>query len=367
MTTLLPIATRTAIDVKTDGTATNPIRTDASPAAATATPVRLPPTEGLYRADREHDACGVGFVANIHNEPSHQIVEMGLEILVNLTHRGAVGADPEMGDGAGMLVQVPHELLTDEAARLGFELPAKGEYAVGMVFLPPDDLDKTDLIERVVAAEGQRFLGWRDVPVNSDAIPASVRASEPVIKQFFVARGEGIEDETAFERRLYLVRKVISNTAYDGRPPAQRGFVICSLSCRTLVYKGMFLAHQLGAYYPDLSDPRLKSAMALVHQRFSTNTFPSWGLAHPYRMVAHNGEINTPARQRQLDGGASGERLLAPVRRGDRQAVADLLRGAVRHGVLRQRARIPRAGGLRPRPRDGDARARGLGRQPADG
>ena len=252
------------------------------------------PSGGLYRADREHDACGVGFVADIANRASHQIVEDGLKILVNLTHRGAVGADPEMGDGAGMLVQIPHDFLLEEAERLGFALPDRGEYAVGMVFLPQKEGNQRQIIEEIVRAEGQEFIGWREVPVDRDAIPASVKASEPRIAQFFIGpRGEDSADQEAFERRLYMVRKVISTTVFDGRPPAQTGFVVCSLSCRTIVYKGMFLAHQLGEYYRDLTDERFASALALVHQRFSTNTFPSWALAHPYRMVAHNGEINT--------------------------------------------------------------------------
>ncbi|GAB5374837.1 MAG: glutamate synthase large subunit [Acuticoccus sp.] len=255
---------------------------------------RTAPDGGLYRADREHDACGVGFIADINNVATHDIVEKGLQILVNLTHRGAVGADPEMGDGAGMLSQLPDRLFREEAERLGFALPAAGEYAVGMVFVPKDKrAEYTATIERVLEDEGQRLLGWREVPVNSDAIPPSVQASEPAILQLFVARGADCADEDAFERRLFLTRKVISNTIFQQRTPAEVGFAICSMSCRTIVYKGMFLAHQLGAYYRDLTDPRFESALALLHQRFSTNTFPSWSLAHPFRMVAHNGEINT--------------------------------------------------------------------------
>ncbi len=262
-----------------------------------ATPTRAPrmaPTEGLYRADKEHDACGVGFIADIHNRPTHAIVEQGLQILVNLTHRGAVGADPEMGDGAGMLTQLPDALFRAEAERLGFTLPSVGNYAVGMVFIPPSREEELKaVVEKVCRAEGNNFLGWRAVPVDSTAIPPSVQASEPKIWQFFIGCGADICDPETFERRLFITRKVISNTVFDGRPPAEVGFVICSLSCRTVVYKGMFLAHQLGAYYEDLRDERYVSALSLVHQRFSTNTFPSWGLAHPYRMVAHNGEINT--------------------------------------------------------------------------
>ncbi|WMS45134.1 glutamate synthase large subunit [Acuticoccus sp. MNP-M23] len=254
----------------------------------------MAPTEGLYRADKEHDACGVGFIADIHNRPTHAIVEQGLQILVNLTHRGAVGADPEMGDGAGMLTQLPDALLREEAEALGFTLPSAGNYAVGMVFIPPKREEELKrVVEDVCAAEGNPFLGWRKVPVDSTAIPPSVQASEPKIWQFFIGCGDEVCDPETFERRLFITRKVISNKVFDGRPPAQIGFVICSLSCRTVVYKGMFLAHQLGAYYEDLRDERYVSALSLVHQRFSTNTFPSWGLAHPYRMVAHNGEINT--------------------------------------------------------------------------
>ncbi|WP_108659860.1 glutamate synthase large subunit [Acuticoccus kandeliae] len=294
--TRLPIAqsSHAATAAERDVTATTATNAHANATARANTTniARRAPTDGLYRADREHDACGVGFIADIHNKPTHSIIEQGLQILVNLTHRGAVGADPEMGDGAGMLVQLPHEFFAEEAARLGFSLPAPGEYAVGMVFLPKGS-DHRAMIEGVVAAEGQRVLGWREVPVNSACLPDSVLASEPEIVQFFIGRGEGVADATAFERRLFILRKVISNTVYDGTPPADRGFVICSLSCRTIVYKGMFLAHQLGEYYHDLQDKRFASALALVHQRFSTNTFPSWGLAHPYRMVAHNGEINT--------------------------------------------------------------------------
>ncbi|MEM0906014.1 MAG: glutamate synthase large subunit [Pseudomonadota bacterium] len=251
-------------------------------------------THGLYRPDKEHDACGVGFVADIHNRATHEIVTQGLEILVNITHRGASGADPEMGDGAGMLVQIPDGFFREEAASLGFSLPEAGEYGVGMIFMPKDQVESLKaVIEKACVAEGQRVLGWRAVPVDDSVIPASVKASEPAIWQLFVSAGQESGDSDAFERRLFILRKVISNTVFDGRPLADVGFVVCSLSCRTVVYKGMFLAHQLGGYYKDLLDPRFSSALALVHQRFSTNTFPSWGLAHPYRMVAHNGEINT--------------------------------------------------------------------------
>ncbi|WP_246161474.1 glutamate synthase large subunit [Segnochrobactrum spirostomi] len=253
---------------------------------------------GLYRPDRERDACGVGFIADMKGRKSHSIVAQGLEILRNLEHRGAVGADPHMGDGAGILMQIPHRFFAEEAEALGFRLPEPGHYAVGYVFLPHEEAARKhceQVIERVVAEEGQVLLGWRDVPADRGCLPDSVLASEPVHRQVFIGRGAGL-DEDGFERRLFVVRKVISNIIYKDLGASQgeaEGFYVVSLSCRTVVYKGMFLSWQLGAYYKDLSDPRVESALALVHQRFSTNTFPSWKLAHPYRMVAHNGEINT--------------------------------------------------------------------------
>ncbi|WP_095407391.1 glutamate synthase large subunit [Mongoliimonas terrestris] len=254
--------------------------------------------EGLYSPAHEHDACGVGFIANMKGEKSHEIVANGLQILENLTHRGAVGADPLMGDGAGMLVQIPHALLKDEAAALGFALPEPGGYAVGHLFMPRDEAFRAwceDVVAAVVADEGQVLLGWRDVPVDNSSLSKApdIAATEPVHRQVFIGAGAGIKDQTEFERRLFLLRKMISNRVYAKSGVEDSGFYIVSLSTRTLVYKGMFLAYQLGAYYKDLTDPRFVSALALVHQRFSTNTFPSWKLAHPYRMVAHNGEINT--------------------------------------------------------------------------
>ena len=256
----------------------------------------LPEARGLYDPALEKDSCGVGFVADMKRGKSHDVVEMGLRILLNLDHRGAVGADPKAGDGCGMLVQIPHQFLGEECVKLGFSLPAPGAYAVGHVFLPRDPqglrLCET-IIEKAVTDEGQVFLGWRDVPVNSACLGESVKPTEPVHRQIFIGRGAGIADTDAFERRLFLLRKVISNTIYELGNPATKGFYPVSLSARTLVYKGMLLATQLGDYFPDLKDPRLESAVALVHQRFSTNTFPTWSLAHPYRMVAHNGEINT--------------------------------------------------------------------------
>jgi len=256
----------------------------------------LPAEQGLYSPLNEHDACGVGFVADMHNRKSHAIIEMGLKILLNLDHRGAVGADPKAGDGCGMLVQIPHEFFTAKAKEAGFALPPVGDYAVGNLFLPRDEQGRKtieDIVERVTAEEGLTFLGWRTVPVDSSDLGESVKPTEPVIRQVFIGRPEHIADQEVFERRLYILRKSISNTVYESADEHMRGFYAVSLSSRTIVYKGLLLAGQLGSYFKDLGEPAFQSALALVHQRFSTNTFPTWQLAHPYRMVAHNGEINT--------------------------------------------------------------------------
>ncbi|WP_265518551.1 glutamate synthase large subunit [Nitratireductor luteus] len=258
----------------------------------------LPAAQGLYDPRNEHDACGVGFVAHMKGKKSHSIIGDGLAMLENLTHRGAVGADPLVGDGAGMLVQIPDGLFREEMARQGLELPAPGTYGVGHVFMPQDKAMQ-DHIEEVIAdavrSEGQILLGFRDVPVDNSCLSKApeIVAAEPVHRQVFIARGAGVTDEEDFERRLYILRKVISGRIHHETEGRDNGFYIVSLSARTIVYKGMFLAYQLGAYYHDLKDERFESALALVHQRFSTNTFPSWKLSHPYRMVAHNGEINT--------------------------------------------------------------------------
>ncbi|HEY1721087.1 MAG TPA: glutamate synthase large subunit [Magnetospirillaceae bacterium] len=255
----------------------------------------VPGKQGLYDPKNEHDACGIGFVVQIKNRKSYAIVKQGLDILIHLEHRGAVGADPDMGDGAGILVQMPDGLLRPEAARLGITLPALGSYGVGFFFLPQDKAVRERceaVIEKTIKAEGQTFLGWRDVPVDSNVLGKAVRSQEPVMKQAFIARGSNTPDQTTFERKLYVIRKVISNTLREfGSEVAD--FYPASLSSRTLVYKGMLLARQVGTYYLDLQDKRMESALALVHQRFATNTFPKWSLAHPFRMVCHNGEINT--------------------------------------------------------------------------
>jgi glutamate synthase (NADPH) large chain len=251
---------------------------------------------GMFDPRQEHDACGVGFIADLKARRSHAIIADALAILENLEHRGAVGADPLAGDGAGILIQIPHEFFKAEQKKLGFDLPEPGHYAVGHLFMPQDERLRAHcetVIRRIVREEGLEFLGYRDVPVDNSSLSDMVRATEPVHRQVFIARPKTIRDEDAFERRLYLTRKVISNVLYSAYKGRDIGFYTVSLSSRTLVYKGMFLSYQVKAYYKDLSDKRLTSAMALIHQRFSTNTFPSWKLAHPYRMVAHNGEINT--------------------------------------------------------------------------
>ena len=255
----------------------------------------LPPAQGLYDPAFEHDACGIGFVASIRREKSHEIIKQGIQVLINLTHRGACGCDPETGDGAGLLIQIPHKFFVRECAQLGFELPAEGEYAVGMTFLPVEKhqrLQCEGILERIIREEGLSVLGWRDTPVDGDAIGRVARASQPYIQQVFVARADGL-DEDAFERKLYIVRKRVEHEVAESDVEDKQFFYIPSLSARTIVYKGLLLAPQIENFYGELSDPDVMSALCLVHQRFSTNTFPSWQLAHPYRYIAHNGEINT--------------------------------------------------------------------------
>ena len=256
----------------------------------------LPQERGLFDPKREYDACGVGFIADLRGGASHDIIKNALYILENLEHRGAVGADPIAGDGAGILIQVPHAFLEAECARLKIKLPKPGHYAVGHLFMPQDERLRAHCERvwmRIIREEGLEFLGWRSVPVDNSCLSGMVRAVEPVHRQIFIGRPKDMKDQQTFERRLYLIRKVVSNALYFAYKGKDIGHYTVSLSSRTLVYKGMFLSYQVAKYYQDVTDPRLVSAMALVHQRFSTNTFPSWKLAHPYRMVAHNGEINT--------------------------------------------------------------------------
>ena len=285
----------------------------------------LPPAQGMYDPAYEHDACGIGFVAHIRGEKSHSIIEQGIQVLINLTHRGACGCDPETGDGAGILIQIPHKFFARECSQLGFDLPTPGEYAVGMCFLPVEKhqrLQAEGILERIIGEEGLTVLGWRDTPVDGDAIGRVARASQPYIEQIFVGRPAGM-DADAFERKLYVVRKLTEKEIAESEIEDKEFFYIPSLSARTIVYKGLLLAPQIANFYGELSDPDVTSALCLVHQRFSTNTFPSWPLAHPYRYIAHNGEINTlkgnvawmHARQSILDSPLFGDDLkkLFPV------------------------------------------------------
>ncbi|HEY9140133.1 MAG TPA: glutamate synthase subunit alpha, partial [Bryobacteraceae bacterium] len=258
-------------------------------------PRGLPQAQGLYDPAQEHDSCGIGFVANIKGQKSHDIIVKGIQVLINLTHRGACGCDPETGDGAGVLIQIPHKFFARECAKLGFTLPAAGEYGVGMTFLPVERHDRLQcegILERIVTEEGLTVLGWRDTPIDGAAIGREARNSQPYIQQIFVSRGKGMSEDQ-LERKLYLVRKRAETEVGKSDLPEKSFFYMPSFSARTIVYKGLLLAPQIANFYPELSDPDVISALCLVHQRFSTNTFPTWQLAHPYRFIAHNGEINT--------------------------------------------------------------------------
>ncbi len=263
------------------------------------------PAQGLYDPRHEHDACGVGFVVHIKGQKSHSIVSQALQLLVNLLHRGACGCEVNTGDGAGILMQMPDRFLRRETGRLGINLPPERGYGAGLVFLPRDPAVRErveTIFEEIVIDEGQLVLGWRDVPTDDHELGPSAVAVEPVFKQIFIGRAPGspapgasIESDAQFERKLYVIRKRIEHAidAADLPLDEKRYFYVVSLSSNTLIYKGMLTADQIGTMFPDLTDPAMESALALVHQRFSTNTFPSWPLAHPYRFVAHNGEINT--------------------------------------------------------------------------
>ncbi len=255
-----------------------------------------PPAQGLYDPRDEHDACGVGFVVNIKGKKSHTIVRQALGVLINLLHRGACGCEPNTGDGAGILLQTPDKFLRRECDRLGIPLPQPKEYGCGLVFLPrdPEPRDKVRaLLHSIVEEEGQRLCGWRDVPTDDRLLGATARSVEPCITQVFIGRGAGVRDHAGFERKLYVIRKLFEKAVAALDIPENKFAYIPSLSSNTLIYKGMLSADQIVTMYPDLADPDVESALALVHQRFSTNTFPSWPLAHPYRYIAHNGEINT--------------------------------------------------------------------------
>ena len=279
-----------------------------------------PRAQGLYDPAFEHDACGFGFVVDVAGRPSHAIVRDALTVLVNLEHRGATGSEKNTGDGAGLTLQIPHRFLFEMAARSGVRLRGRGGYGVGMVFLPPDKVSRVEcfrLFERVVEEEGLHFLGWREVPTDNTGLGASAKASQPLIRQVFIDRPEGMVEDLAFERKLYIARRLVEKAVARSAIPSRGDFYIPSLSCRTIVYKGMLNASQLRTFYPDLLDERVESAIAMVHSRFSTNTFPSWARAHPYRYISHNGEINTlrgnvnwmHARQSQFNSKLFGDEL----------------------------------------------------------
>jgi glutamate synthase (ferredoxin) len=251
----------------------------------------------LYDPQFEHEACGVGFVVNIKGQRSHSIIQQAMQVLLNLDHRGACGCEANTGDGAGILIQPPHEFLKLVAREARVDLPSPAEYGVGMVFLPPDAAERAEcekIFGEIVAEEGQRVLGWRTIPTSSATLGATARSAEPLMRQVFIARSAKLADDLAFERKLYVIRKRAEQAIrYSGKVSGGAYFYIASLSFKTVVYKGMLLTTQLREYYPDLEHPAMASALALVHSRFSTNTFPSWNRAHPYRYMAHNGEINT--------------------------------------------------------------------------
>ena len=255
-----------------------------------------PAKQGLYDPWFEHDACGVGFIADMHGRKSHQILQQALQVLTNLDHRGAAGSEPNPGDGAGVLLQMPHKFLQEAARKARFNLPGPGEYGCGIIFLPRNPSVRRKIeqsFERIIQSEGQVFLGWRTVPTDNSSLGETAKSCEPFMRQVFIGRDASITDATVFERKLYVIRKRAYSEIRTSTMAGAELWYVPSLSCRTLVYKGMLLTDQLEKYFPDLRDPALETAIALVHSRFSTNTFPSWDRAHPYRYIAHNGEINT--------------------------------------------------------------------------
>jgi len=251
--------------------------------------------QGLYDPRYEHDACGMGFIVNLNGDKSHDIIRKGIEILINLTHRGACGCDPETGDGAGITIEIPHEFFSRECSRLGFSLSEPGSYGVGMMFLPVEPKQRLiceGIVERVAKEEGLSVLGWRDTPVHADAIGRTARATQPYIEQVFLRGGAHLTQDQ-LERKLYVVRRRAEAEVLETELSEKEFFYVPSMSSRLIVYKGLLLAPQIDDFYKELRDPETRSSLSMVHQRFSTNTFPTWQLAHPYRYVCHNGEINT--------------------------------------------------------------------------
>ncbi|MCK4463094.1 MAG: glutamate synthase subunit alpha, partial [Candidatus Omnitrophica bacterium] len=255
-----------------------------------------PKKQGLYDPRFERDSCGVGFVCNINGQKSCDIIEQGLKVLKRLAHRGAVGADPKTGDGAGILIQIPHEFFVKVCSKDKINLPPFGEYSAGLIFLPPNEKEYKfckSIFSKVITTEGQKLLGWRKVPVDDSSIGKGAREAEPIIEQIFIKRNKGIGDQLEFERKLYIIRKQIENIIRASNLKQKSFFYITNISSRTISYKGLLMPHQLENFFPDLKDDSMKSAICLVHSRYSTNTFPTWDLAQPFRFLAHNGEINT--------------------------------------------------------------------------
>ena len=255
-----------------------------------------PRKQGLYDPRYEHDACGIGFVVNIKGEKSHEIVQQALTVLQNLDHRGACGCEDNTGDGAGILLQIPHAFLQHACDGIGLQLPKPGQYGVGMVFLPPDREQRhhcEQRFEAMVRQAGQEVLGWRSVPTDNLYLGETAKSREPVIRQVFIKRSPDLTEDVAFERKLYVIRRQAENAMRYADVPGGDYFYLSSLSYKTLVYKGMLTPRQVLTFYPDLCDPLVETALAVIHSRFSTNTFPSWERSHPYRYLIHNGEINT--------------------------------------------------------------------------
>ena len=249
----------------------------------------IPKKQGLYDPTFEKDNCGVGFVTHIKGEKSHSIVQQGIQLLINLTHRGAVGSDPYTGDGAGILIQIPHKFLSKEVEVLDIQLPDENNYAVGMIFLPQEPNARyfcEGICERTVEAEGLKVLGWRNVPVDEKECGLTASGTRPMVHQLFIDKGN--LSTTQFETKLYIIRKQIENSIREAKQKYTEAFYICSLSSKTIIYKGQLLAHQIPSFYPDLNDSSMESSIALVHQRYSTNTFPSWDRSQPFRFLAHN-------------------------------------------------------------------------------
>jgi len=268
--------------------------------------------QGLYNPELEHDSCGVGFVCNIKGQSSNAIVKQGVEVLHRLAHRGAVGSDPKTGDGAGVLIQLPHDFLKKAAQDAGINLPPPGAYGCGLIFLPQDSQERKfckEVFEGVIKDQGQVFLGWRPVPIDDSGIGSGAKSTQSVFEQIFIGRSPGITEKLAFERKLYCIRKEVENVILKSGLKQKDYFYITNISCRTLSYKGLLMPEQIDNFFVDLKDKDMKSALCLVHSRYSTNTFPTWNLAQPFRFLAHNGEINT--LRGNVNGVRSRERLLA--------------------------------------------------------